>query len=235
MKQRGYICEIMQISMRDTRQSAQERQKTARGDGSGARTGRTSVPRKLNLTVKDEEELVRHGLRVARTEGRKRVKRSVERMAGSLARRNGVPFKNGLPCPLWWCTSRQPAGYTPNTAITYWNILSEVPLPVLSDDVRQILQSGRPLEKKEIARVADETATFYHNSYNEQLYWSPVYRLIGQKMLHIYPSLACAEGHRPWTYFMKAVSNRIRQKRFQARHSQRHPDNSSGPQMQADV
>ncbi|KAK7481262.1 hypothetical protein BaRGS_00027522, partial [Batillaria attramentaria] len=68
-----------------------------------ARTGRTSVPRKLNLTVKDEEELVRHGLRVARTEGRKRVKRSVERMAGSLARRNGVPFKNGLPCPLWWC------------------------------------------------------------------------------------------------------------------------------------
>ncbi|KAK7481214.1 hypothetical protein BaRGS_00027474, partial [Batillaria attramentaria] len=95
-------------------------------------------------------------------------------------------------------TSRQPAGYTPNTAITYWNILSEVPLPVLSDDVRQILQSGRPLEKKEIARVADETATFYHNSYNEQLYWSPVYRLIGQKMLHIYPSLACAEGHRPW-------------------------------------
>nr|KAG5695231.1 hypothetical protein BaRGS_008059 [Batillaria attramentaria] len=62
----------------------------------------------------------------------------------------------------------------------------------------------------------DVVATFYYTDYKKHLYVSHVYQMIGQKMMETYPAL-CAEGFRPWSRFVKALSNKIRKKRFIAK------------------
>lgn len=65
------------------------------------RRGQISKPRRPHLTREDEERLIDHGFQVARF-GRRFARMSMKEMAAKMAEKNGQPFKNSLPCDVWW-------------------------------------------------------------------------------------------------------------------------------------
>lgn len=65
------------------------------------RRGKVSAPRTGLLRKDDEQLLVRRGLEVAHL-GVKATRVAVTTLAAKLAEKNRQPFKNYMPCYVWW-------------------------------------------------------------------------------------------------------------------------------------